>query len=206
MNYHNESGKKSSTALHNAADCGTVSKKRIAVLFGGRSPEYPVSLQSAYAVISHMNAQKYTPVPIGITKQGEWYLFCGDCKEIISDTWYSSDFCIPVAVSPSPLEHALLCYRDNEINKIYIDAAFPILHGKNGEDGTVQGIFELAGIPVIGCSVLSSALCMDKARAHGLVKAVGITVPKSYVFQKSMDLQSALAGAEEIGYPLFVNL
>lgn len=223
MNYHDELGEKISAVLHNTADginptinfkerieqkllqCGTASKKKIAVLFGGCSPEYPVSLQSTYAVISNMNAQKYIPVPIGITKQGEWYLFCGDREKIISDTWYHSDFCVPVVVSPNRSEHALLCYRDNEINKIYIDAAFPVLHGKNGEDGTVQGMFELSGIPVIGCGVLSSALCMDKDRAHSLVKAAGITVPKSYVLKKGSDTLNALSRAEEIGYPLFVK-
>lgn len=179
--------------------------KRIAVLFGGCSPEYHVSLQSAYAVISHMNTQKYIPIPIGITKQGEWYLFCGDREEILSDTWHHSDVCVPVAVSPSRLEHALLCCRDDEISRIPIDAAFPVLHGKNGEDGTVQGIFELAGIPIIGCGVLSSALCMDKDRAHSLVKAAGITVPRSCALKKSTDAQTALSSAEGIGYPLFVK-
>lgn len=188
MNYHKES-----------------EKKRIAVLFGGCSPEYGVSLQSAYAVVSNMNTQKYIPVLIGITRQGEWYLFHGDRENILSDTWYHPDFCVPVAVSPSRLEHALLCYRENEISQIHIDAAFPVLHGKNGEDGTVQGVFELAGIPVIGCGVLSSALCMDKDRAHSLVKAAGITVPESRVLKRSMDTQTVILQAEEIGYPLFAK-
>lgn len=223
MNYHDELDEKISTTLHNLADnitpsknwkecidqallkCGAFEKKKIAVLFGGCSPEYSVSLQSAYAVISNMNKQKYIPVLVGITKQGDWYLFNGDCEKIISDTWYHSDFCVPVAVSPSRSDHALLCHTDKETYKIPIDAAFPVLHGKNGEDGTVQGIFELAGIPVIGCGVLSSALCMDKDRAHKLVKAVGIAVPKSYVLQKSMDARIALSWTEEIGYPLFVK-
>ena len=193
MNYHDELDKKTS------------SKKKIAVLFGGCSSEYSVSLQSAYAVISHMDKQKYIPVLIGITKQGEWYLYSGNPAEIMNDTWYQSGFCVPVAVSLSRSEHALLCYGDKDIYKIHIDAAFPVLHGKNGEDGTVQGIFELAGIPVIGCGVLSSALCMDKDRAHKLVNAAGITVPKSYTLEKSMDARIALSWAEEIGYPLFVK-
>lgn len=194
MNCHDELGEKIYS-----------SKKRIAVLFGGCSPEYSVSLQSAYTVISNMDTKKYIPVMVGITKQGEWYLFNGDPAKIMSDAWYHSDLCVPVAVSPSRSEHALLCYSNKEIYKIHIDAAFPVLHGKNGEDGTVQGVFELAGIPIIGCGVLSSALCMDKDRAHKLVKAAGITVPKSYTLEKSMDAQIALSWAEEIGYPLFVK-
>lgn len=223
MNYHDELGEKISITLHNMANGitpakdfkaridqallqrGISSKKKIAVLFGGCSPEYSVSLQSAYAVISSMDMQKYIPVLVGITKQGDWHLFSGNPAEIMSGTWYHSDLCVPVAVSPSRSEHALLCYTDKEIYKIHIDAAFPVLHGKNGEDGTVQGVFELAGIPVIGCGVLSSALCMDKDRAHKLANAAGITVPKSYTLEKSMDAGIALSWAEEIGYPLFVK-
>ena len=207
MNYHDELSEK---AFKDRIDQALLqhdvsSKRKIAVLFGGCSPEYSVSLQSAYTVISNMDTQKYIPVLVGITKQGEWHLFSGSPAEITADTWYHSDLCVPVAVSPSRSEHALLCYTNKEIYKIHIDAAFPVLHGKNGEDGTVQGVFELAGIPVIGCGVLSSALCMDKDRAHKLVRAAGITVPKSYILERSMDAQIALSWTEEIGYPLFVK-
>lgn len=180
-------------------------KKKIAVLFGGCSPEYGVSLQSAYAVINHIDKDKYTPVLIGITKQGDWYCFDGDIEKIPADTWYSSVDCVPVVVSPNRSEHALLKITDNVIEKIHIAAAFPVLHGKNGEDGTVQGMFELAGIPIVGCGVLSSALCMDKDRAHKLAHAAGVAVPHSYVLEKNMDAGIALSQAEEIGYPLFVK-
>lgn len=88
---------------------------------------------------------------------------------------------------------------------IPIDAAFPVLHGRNGEDGTVQGLFELAGIPLVGCGMLPSALCMDKDRAHQLVHAAGIPVPDSFVLKKNMDAGNAPAQAEGIGYPLFVK-
>ena len=180
-------------------------KKKIAVLFGGCSSEYSVSLQSAYAVISHMDREKYTPILIGITKQGDWYSFDGDITEIISDTWYHSASCVPVAVSPNRSEHVLLKYTDNILEKIPIDAAFPVLHGRNGEDGTVQGIFDLAGIPIAGCGVLSSAICMDKDRAHKLVRTAGITIPRSYVFGKDTNVEETLMQADKIGYPLFVK-
>lgn len=180
-------------------------KKKIAVIFGGCSPEYDVSLQSAYAVINHMDKEKYVPVLIGITKQGDWYCFDDDIEKISANTWYTSASCVPVAISLNRLEHTLLKYMDGNVEKIHIDAAFPILHGKNGEDGTVQGVFELAGIPVVGCGVLSSALCMDKDRAHKLAHAAGVTVPHSYVLEKNMDAGIAFSQAEEIGYPLFVK-
>ncbi len=180
-------------------------KLKIAVIFGGCSPEYDISLQSAHAVIRHMDQTKYTPVLIGITKQGDWYCYNGDIDKIPSDTWHTCDACTPVAISPDRSAHALLKYTDNKVEKIPIDAAFPVLHGRNGEDGTVQGIFALAGIPVIGCGVLSSALCMDKDRAHKLVGQAGISVPRSYVVRKNTDMDTALSKADEIGYPLFVK-
>lgn len=180
-------------------------RKSIAVIFGGNSPEYGVSLQSAHAVITHMDAEKYEPVLIGITKMGDWFRFHGDAEKIITDTWCNPKDCDPVAFSPNRSAPALLCQTSNGTEKIGIDAAFPVLHGRNGEDGTVQGMFELAGIPIIGCGVLSSALCMDKERAHKLVGAAGIAVPRSRVIERSTNIQEAITLAQEIGYPLFVK-
>ena len=175
-------------------------RKQIAILFGGCSPEYSVSLQSAYSVITHIDRKKYTPVLIGISNAGDWFKYAGEIEKIPADTWCNEKDCIPVVVSPNRTVHGIL-----KIKETYIDAAFPVLHGKNGEDGTVQGLFELAGIPVVGCGVLSSALCMDKDRAHKLVQAEGISVPQSFVLQNDMDAEIALMQAEEIGYPLFVK-
>ncbi|WP_331526864.1 D-alanine--D-serine ligase VanG [Kineothrix sp. MB12-C1] len=180
-------------------------KKRIAVIFGGCSPEYEVSLQSAYAVISHMDKERYIPVLIGITKQGDWFHFNGSIEKIKDNTWHDDIACIPAVVSQSRSEHVILEYKDNKALKIYIDVVFPVLHGRNGEDGTVQGVFELANIPMAGCGVLASALCMDKDRAHKLVHAAGVLVPRSYVLDNNMNAGMALSQAEEIGYPLFVK-
>ena len=180
-------------------------RKQIAILFGGCSPEYSVSLQSAYSVITHIDRKKYTPVLIGISNAGDWFKYDGEIEKIPADTWCNEKDCIPVVVSPSRTVHGILTIKNGKIKETYIDAAFPVLHGKNGEDGTVQGLFELAGIPVVGCSVLSSALCMDKDRAHKLAQAAGISVPQSFVLQNDMDAEIALMQAEEIGYPLFVK-
>ena len=180
-------------------------RKQIAILFGGCSPEYSVSLQSAYSVITHIDRKKYTPILIGISNAGDWFKYDGEIEKIPADTWCNEKDCIPVVVSPSRTVHGILTIKNGKIKEMYIDAAFPVLHGKNGEDGTVQGLFELAGIPVVGCGVLSSALCMDKDRAHKLVQAAGISVPQSFVLQNDMDAEIALMQAEEIGYPLFVK-
>ena len=180
-------------------------RKKIAVIFGGYSPEYSVSLQSAYAVIDNMNLEKYIPILIGISPQGDWYYFQGSIEKIANDTWNNAIDCVPAAVSPNRSKHIILKYNNKHTDMLSIDAAFPVLHGRNGEDGTVQGIFELAGIPIVGCGVLASALCMDKDRAHKLVHTAGISVPQSHVLTKNMDAETALSYAEEIGYPLFVK-
>ena len=177
----------------------------IAILFGGCSPEYSVSLQSAYSVIKHIDTNKFMPILIGISSKGDWYRFDGDIEKIASDTWCNPSDCLPAAILPNRSKPALLVFHPDKVVKLPIDAAFPVLHGKNGEDGTVQGLFEMAGIPLVGCGTLASALCMDKDRAHKLSLAAGVQVPASFILQKHMDAGIALAQAESLGYPLFVK-
>ena len=180
--------------------------KRIAILFGGCSSEYPVSLQSAHAIINHVNRDKYEVVLIGITRQGEWFRYDGDYEEIAADTWHESEtFCHPAWLSPNRSVHGMVEIRDNKRIETWLDAVFPVLHGKNGEDGTVQGAAELAGIPVIGCGLLSSALCMDKDRAHQLAEKAGILVPKALVFSEVMEEKELLKRTSALTYPLFVK-
>ncbi len=155
-------------------------RKKIAVLFGGCSSEYEVSLQSAYAVLTHTDTEKYELIPIGITREGRWYLYRGEITHIPGDSWYDEKQCIPVMVSPDKNLHGLILFLNQGVETIALDGALPILHGKNGEDGTVQGLLELAGIPVIGCGILSSSLCMDKERAHQIASSLGISVPASF--------------------------
>ena len=180
-------------------------RKKVAVIFGGCSPEYSVSLQSAYAILTHIDRSEYIPIMIGISPDGEWFLFDGDIEKIPADTWQNHTDCTPVAVSQNRRAHDLLLFGKGRVQKQSIDVAFPVLHGKNGEDGTVQGLFELAGIPVVGCGVLASALCMDKDKAHKLVHAAGVAVPNSFVCDKSVDMESIAKNADKIGYPLFVK-
>lgn len=180
-------------------------RKKIAVLFGGSSPEYGVSLQSAAAVIDHMDKRKYEPAAIGITHTGDWFYYAGETERIADDSWSGSGDCVPVTVSLRRGERSLLLMREGCAERLEIDAVFPVLHGRNGEDGTVQGMFELAGIPVAGCGVLSSALCMDKDRAHRLAKEAGVRVPVSCVYGRSEDAENVFREAKRIGYPLFVK-
>ena len=181
-------------------------KKKIAVIFGGCSPEYPVSLSSASAVIRHMDQEKYEVIALGITKGGEWYRFYGSADDIEGDNWLSDrTLCIPAVISPDRDLHGILEFRLSGVRSTRIDAAFPVLHGRNGEDGTVQGLCELAGIPLIGCGTLASALCMDKDRAHRLVQAAGIAVPHSVALTRDFDREALPARCAELGYPLFVK-
>lgn len=181
-------------------------KKKIAVIFGGNSTEYEVSLQSASSVLANINADKFDIVPVGITRSGEWYHYTGETEKICDNTWMAdASHLFPVVVSQSPVVKGFLEFSENKYHTIKIDLVFPVLHGKNGEDGTVQGLFELAGIPVVGCGLLSSAVCMDKDRAHKLVGLAGIAVPKSVTFRQP-EKEAAIKEMEgKLDYPLFVK-
>lgn len=178
---------------------------KIAVFFGGYSSEYSVSLESAYSVICNLNREKYEPVPVGITEQGKWYYFGGDVEKIRQDSWQQDAFCVPAVLSPERGAGKLLLFGKNGVEEIKVDAAFPVMHGRNGEDGTIQGLIQLAEIPLVGCNVLASALCMDKDRAHKLAELAGIRVPRAMAFGEVYDLHSVLEFADITGYPLFVK-
>lgn len=181
-----------------------IKKKMVAILFGGCSSEYSVSLESASGVIRHMDKDRFTPVLLGITQQGDWYYFTGDTDRIDDGTWTSSD-CTPAAISPNRSSRELLVFRKDGTQHIPLDVVFPVLHGRNGEDGTVQGLCELAGIPLAGCGTLSSALCMDKERAHKLVSLTGVRVPASFALSAEYSMRQVQGMARELGYPLFVK-
>ena len=180
-------------------------KPKIAILFGGCSTEYEVSLQSALSVIMHIDRTKYDPVLLGITRSGRWYMFDGILDKISSDTWDNPEDCTPAIISPDRESKGVLVFDKDATRTIKLDVAMPILHGKNGEDGTVQGLLELAGIPIVGCDTMSSALCMDKERAHKLVNAAGVCVPRSVTLQNERGVELALSQVEKFGYPLFVK-
>lgn len=180
-------------------------KKNILIIFGGCSPEYGVSLQSAAGVISHLDNESYVPIPLGISREGRWFRYYGPVEAIAEDRWLNEKDCVPALLSPDRGDSCLLVLAADGPRRERIDGAFPVLHGKNGEDGTVQGLIELAGIPLIGCGTLASALCMDKDRAHRLAALAGIKVPDSFVIERGFEPRAALARAESLGYPLFVK-
>ena len=178
-------------------------KKKIGVLFGGCSPEYNVSLESAYSVITNINKEKYDIILIGITKEGDWFKFEGDLENIKNGSWLQKRKCTKVVISSSKSDKGIIEIDNNNTNLIKLDAIFPILHGKNGEDGTVQGLIELSGIPLIGCNLLSSSLCMDKYLSHKLVQNYGIKVANSILINnKTKDIYKEI---KKLNFPLFVK-
>lgn len=183
-----------------------MSRKRIAIIFGGNSAEYEVSLQSASAVLEHIDRESFDVMPIGITREGEWYRYTGELNRIADNTWWKDqEYLYSVIVSQNSSARGLIELSGENYTMIPIDLVFPVLHGKNGEDGTLQGLFELAGIPVVGCGTLSSALCMDKERAHQIVCQAGISVPQSVTFRQTERENALKEVAAYLSYPLFVK-
>ena len=178
--------------------------KRILIFFGGCSTEYPVSLQSAQAVLEHLDRSRFAPLMVGITREGKWLYYTGDLEAIAAHRWQQQGNCTPCALIPDRGVKELLLL-DGSFTRLPFDAAFPVLHGKNGEDGTLQGLLELAGVPVIGCGSLSSALCMDKDLSHKLAALAGVRVPGSAVFGPEASMEEIQAAAQALGYPLFVK-
>ncbi len=149
-------------------------KPTLCVIFGGKSSEYEVSLRSAYAVLCHLSKEKYDLVRLGITKGGEWYIFEGENEKILTDTW-QGDGCAPVTVD---LSNGHLIVLEKDVYAIHIDLFLPILHGGYGEDGRLQGLFDIAGGKYVGCSSFVSHICMDKRLTKMLASSLGVPVAR----------------------------
>lgn len=180
-------------------------KKTVAIFFGGCSPEYGVSLQSAAAVLENLPKEHYEPVMVGITREGRWYRFLGEPEDIRRDRWLRQGSCVPAILSPDRGDRGLFLFANGGVERLPLDAAFPVMHGSFGEDGTIQGLIALSGIPLVGCGVLASALCMDKDRAHRLAAEAGIPVPASVALERGEGPEKALDFGRQAGYPLFVK-
>jgi len=178
--------------------------KNILVLFGGTSPEHEISMASAAAVISALG--RHNVIPVYITRKGKWLLYDGKLDNVLSIDW--EKFGTPTILSPDRTHKGLLRIVGDKVKIIPIDVVFPALHGPDGEDGTVQGLCELAGIPYVGSAVLSSAICMDKAFAKMVARSLKIPQGDYLVFGKD-DLAEMPAVLKKIryklGYPCFVK-
>ncbi len=167
---------------------------KVAILFGGQSEEHDVSVKSAREVAKHIDTKKYEPIYIGITKSGAWKT----CETPYAG-WENAS-CFPVAISPDRETHGIIRFNYWEYQSQHIDVAFSVIHGKTGEDGAIQGLLELSGIPYIGCDIQSSAICMDKSLAYMVVKDAGIAVPDFQVLHFG-----DASNVNVPSYPIFVK-
>lgn len=183
--------------------------KKALIIFGGASSEHFVSCVSASYVISNIPTDKYEVVTVGITRDGEWYLYEGDVSFLPEDKWLENGKITKAVLSPDRKDKSLIVFRDDKVEKIKIDVAFPVLHGKNGEDGTIQGLLELSGIPYVGSDCRSSACSMDKAITNTLADSAEICQAKwlSCVAEEYREIKDGfLKKAEDyLGYPIFVK-
>ncbi len=177
-------------------------KLSVCVLFGGVSSEHSVSEVSASAVLDNIDLEKYDVHPVGITNDGKWLYYEGEVDEIRNHNWENGKT-TPAVISPDRTNHVLLKLGEN-IEEIKIDVVYPVLHGKNGEDGTIQGLCELADIPYVGSGVIGSAACMDKCIAKILFEKAGIPQAK-WAELKIGDIPDFEAMENALGYPMFIK-
>lgn len=185
-----------------------MNKIKLAIIFGGKSSEYSVSLHSAESAIENIDKSKYDLLLVGISQCGKWYHFNGSIEEIAHDTWQDNPMNKEVVLSSNQAYKGFLAIDDNTFTILEVDCILPILHGKNGEDGTIQGLFELAEIPFVGCDHLSSAIAMDKDYTHIICESANIPMAPyvSYLNSKSFDYDDAYTKASNtLTFPMFVK-
>jgi len=188
-------------------------KLRVGVIFGGRSGEHEVSLASAQSVIAALDKTKYEVIPIGITKEGRWIAY-GDPLQALKAGAFENTAHIALLGDPTQKAIIRLDFSEHSssvkpIKLQELDVVFPVLHGPYGEDGTVQGLLELAGIPYVGAGVLASAVGMDKPTMKAVFMAHGLPVVKHLVVRRKHWERNPEAIIEqvegEIGYPCFIK-
>ncbi len=185
-----------------------MNKLNVCILFGGVSSEHEVSLISATTVAGTIDRDKYNIHMVGITKDGGWHYFDADTSEIVNFDKTAENY--PRAViSPDRTDGGLIVFKDGGTEKIKLDVVIPVMHGRNGEDGTVQGLFELAGIAYVGPKVIGSAICMDKCVAKIMFREAGIPQADWVEVRADRDGNYDRAKIDEIeenlGYPCFIK-
>ena len=184
-------------------------KLSVCILFGGISPEHEVSLRSAESVLNNIDHSKYNVFPVGITKDGDWILFGGkDYSELPAGTWKNHPDNRRAAISPVRGQ-GLLTFEGDCVVRERIDVVFPVLHGENGEDGAMQGLLQMAGIPYVGPHVSASAVSMDKTLTKLVVDQAGVT-QAAWALVRRQDLEHHMDGTLDslearFSYPVFVK-
>ncbi len=178
--------------------------KNVLVIFGGVSPEHEVSKASVATVISNMSEEKYNIIPVYITKDGRWLLYDGGMDNLKNIQW--EKYGTMAVLSTDRSAKGLLRIVGEKVKTIPIDVVFPVLHGKYGEDGCIQGLFELAGLPYVGCGVFASAVAMDKSCAKIIASSIGLNQADYLAFRSDELNDEAFKKIRyKIGYPCFVK-
>lgn len=182
-------------------------KENILLLFGGQSSEHEVSLKSATTILKNIDHERFEVYPVGITKEGDWLLYNGNNLDLTSNRWEQVG--VTCILSPSAIHKGLLVLREGEeAVRIRVDKVFPVLHGRNGEDGTIQGLCQLAQIPYVGCNIIASAVSMDKAFTKIVVKEKGVPQADFVLVRERElgDMNAAVAKVEAaFPYPYFIK-
>ena len=182
----------------------------VVLLFGGMSSEHEVSRVSVGNFVNNIDRTKYEVLAVGITKEGRWLYTEATAAQMADGSWEELAGNMPCILSPDRADHGMVLFTpEGHVEKLHVDVVIPVLHGLWGEDGTVQGLLELAGIPYVGCGVLASAVCMDKGVANALFDANNIPHTKWLAanrWQIESDLEGVCAGVEaKLGWPVFVK-
>ena len=188
----------------------SANKMCVALLFGGMSSEHEVSCVSVGNFVRNIDRSKYEVLTVGITKEGRWLYTEATAEQMADGSWEELPGNMPCVISPDRADHGMILFTpDGRVEKMHLDVVIPVLHGLWGEDGTVQGLLELAGIAYVGCGVLSSSVCMDKAVANALFEANGVPHTKWVAANRweiEKDLEGVCAGVEQkLGWPVFVK-
>ncbi len=181
-----------------------MNKINLAVIFGGASTEHEVSIKSAFNIISVLDKEKYNILCVYITKSGEWFLYDGAINNLLNVNIENVGY--RVTLSPSTYEKGLIKFHNNKYSVLPVDLALPIIHGANGEDGSIQGLFQLAGIKFVGCGVLASSVSFDKEYTKIVVENLGIKQVKSVIVKNSENFENDIKNIEsKLKYPIFVK-
>lgn len=186
-----------------------MNKLSVCVLFGGISPEHDVSLRSAESVLNNMDPEKYNIFPVGITKDGDWILYAGtDYSELPDGRWQAHPGNRRATISPVRGQ-GLLSFEGDCVVRERIDVVFPVLHGENGEDGAMQGLLQMAGIPYVGPHVSASAVAMDKTLTKLVADQAGVTQAAWHLVREN-ELEDRMEAVldrieEKFQYPVFVK-
>ena len=186
-----------------------VKKLSVCVLFGGVSPEHEVSLRSAEYVLNTIDKEKYNVFPVGITKDGDWVLFAGDDYSMLpAGTWVNYEGNRRAAISPVRGQ-GLLSFENDCVVRERIDVVFPVMHGENGEDGAMQGLLQIAGIPCVGPNVAASAVCMDKTLTKLVAELADVRQAAWLLVTRTRFARNAESIMNEVEnkfpYPVFVK-